>query len=596
MNFFKYLQSVVTTFLNRNKAWVTAVLDTLFVLIALVSIGLVFVKYFLTLNVDHTNYINQLAYKLLYLYVGQEFLRVIFPRSLLNHIKKRWFELFIAMVSLSYLLFPFEFIRGLTSNIKWLGVVDVTFFVLGVTQLGVFIKNISMIFDKVRLVNFLNLTPSQVFIVSFLTPIFTGAALLKLPKATVVDISWVDALFTAASAVCVTGLTVVSTGDDFTILGQIIIACLFQIGGLGIMTLTVAFATILSGRMGVGQNTMMSDVMNIEKIGEVKVLLKRIFLFTITIEAIGALFMYKVSYGYTGPVTFDKVYHSIFHAISAFCNAGFSFHNQSLTQEPMLFNTVVMTLVVLGGLGFPVLSNLLDWIKYKFFGRGKKKIVTLHTKIVLLSTVFLIILGGALIFLFERNHLLVSMSEFEKLFHSFFLSIASRTAGFNTIATDGLNFSTVLVVIILMWIGGAPMSTAGGIKTVTYFVALKNIITNLRGDAQMTLFGRAISQKSIDRSFALITLSFLTIFASYLLIIYFDPTLNKIDLFFETVSAWGTVGLSRGVTPHMSDASKLTVTALMIVGRVGMITFIMSFLTSNKKRRYKYLEENVIMH
>ena len=362
------------------------------------------------------------------------------------------------------------------------------------------------------------------------------------------------------------------------------------------MTLTVAFATILSGRMGVGQNTMMSDVMNIEKIGEVKVLLKRIFLFTITIEAIGALFMYKVSYGYTGPVTFDKVYHSIFHAISAFCNAGFSFHNQSLTQEPMLFNTVVMTLVVLGGLGFPVLSNLLDWIKYKFFGRGKKKIVTLHTKIVLLSTVFLIILGGALIFLFERNHLLVSMSEFEKLFHSFFLSIASRTAGFNTIATDGLNFSTVLVVIILMWIGGAPMSTAGGIKTVTYFVALKNIITNLRGDAQMTLFGRAISQKSIDRSFALITLSFLTIFASYLLIIYFDPTLNKIDLFFETVSAWGTVGLSRGVTPHMSDASKLTVTALMIVGRVGMITFIMSFLTSNKKRRYKYLEENVIMH
>ena len=140
------------------------------------------------------------------------------------------------------------------------------------------------------------------------------------------------------------------------------------------------------------------------------------------------------------------------------------------------------------------------------------------------------------------------------------------------------------------------MSTAGGIKTVTYFVALKNIITNLRGDSQMTLFGRAISQKSIDRSFALITLSFLTIFASYLLIIYFDPALNKVDLFFETVSAWGTVGLSRGVTPHMSDASKLTVTVLMIVGRVGMITFIMSFLTLNKKKRYKYLEENVIMH
>lgn len=596
MNFFKYLQSVVTTFLNRNKAWITAVLDTLFALIALVSLGLVFVKYFLSLDSIQVFYVNQLSYRLLILYVGQECLRLIFPRSIINHLKQRWFELLIALLCIGYISLSPESIRSFISTLSWLKVNDVTFFILGVTQLSVFIKNMSFIFNKLRFINFFQLTPSQVFIVSFITPIFIGAALLKLPKATVTDISWIDAFFTAASAVCVTGLTTLSTGDDFTLLGQIIICFLFQIGGLGIMTLTVAFATLLSGRMGLGQNTLMSDMLNVEKIGEVKNLLKRIFIFTIIIELIGVLFLYKISNGFTAELNLKSLYYSVFHAISAFCNAGFSLNNNSLMGETIPFNFIITILVILGGLGFPVLSNMADIVKYKVFGIGDRKVVTLHSKIVLSSTAILLVGGTIFIFLFENQNLLKSYTLFEKLFHSYFLSTISRTAGFNSIATEMLSFSTLLIVFLLMWIGAAPMSTAGGVKSVTVFVALKNVLANLRGESQVTMFERAIAKRSVDRAFVLIILSVFTIFTGFLLVSHYDPHINKIDLFFETISAWGTVGLSRGVTSSLSTESKSVLICLMIVGRVGMITFVMSLISVNKRKRYKYLDENVIMH
>lgn len=596
MNFFKYLQSVITTFLNRNKAWATAVLDTLFVLVALVSIAIVFVKYFLSLEMDQVFYVNQLSYKLMYLYIAQEFLRFIFPRSIINHIKQRWFEITIACLSFGYLSISYESLNLYIENLDWLKVSDITFFMLGITQLSVFIKNISFILNKLKFINFFELTPSQAFLVSFITPIMLGAFLLKLPKATVSGISWIDAFFTAASAVCVTGLTTLSTSDDFTLLGQIIICLLFQIGGLGIMTLTVAFATLLSGRMGLGQNTLMSDVLNIEKIGEVKTLLKRIFIFTIAIEAIGVLFLYKISNLSGEGFDLEKIYYSVFHAISAFCNAGFSLNNNSLMGETMPFNFIITLLVILGGLGFPVLSNLTDVFKYKFLSIGQRSVMSLHTKIVLTSTAMLLIGGTAFIYFFEKSNILAEMGSLEKVFHSYFLSTISRTAGFNSVATEMLSFPTLMIVFLLMWIGGAPMSTAGGVKSVTIFVAFKNVIANIKGESQLTIFQRAIGKRSVDRAFALIILSIFTIFTGFMALSYLEPHLNKIDLFFESISAWGTVGLSRGVTPTLSDVSKAILIALMVIGRVGMITFIMSVISVNKRKRYKNLEENVIMH
>lgn len=469
---------------------------------------------------------------------------------------------------------------------------------LGFTQ---FVLLMAHVIRKVRISGFssrLHLRPPQVFIISFLFAISIGTLLLKLPKATTEPISWLDALFTATSAVCVTGLIVVDTATRFTPLGQGIICLLFQLGGLGIMTLTMSLGILFSGGLGVRERVVLGNILSEDRMGEVGKLLATITLFTFGVESVGIFGLYFFSGGSIWSFDLTLFLHSTFHAISAFCNAGFSLYSEGLYAAQFRNNysylSVIIILIFIGGMGFPVAKNIYDAIRTRGRKSSQRRVlISTTSKLILYTTFFLVLAGTSTIFFLERSHSFSDISFFDQLFQSFFLSIASRTAGFNIWPTHELALTTCIVVGFLMWVGGAPMSTAGGIKTLTFAVAVMAVKAVVTGRNQIEVFGREITQNTIIKSFSIILLSIVIIFGASTALIAFEPHLNPQDLIFEVVSAFGTVGLSRGLTAELSDASKLLITILMLGGRIGFITVLSSFFTSKKDDHYKYLKEHV---
>ncbi len=442
------------------------------------------------------------------------------------------------------------------------------------------------------------LRPAQVFIFSFAIPIVVGACLLKMPNSAQFDMTWVDAIFMATSAVAVTGLGVFDL-NQLTLLGQIILLVLVQLGGLGIMTLTMAFTSLIAGGLGVKDRLMLGEMLSEDKLSEVKSLLFKICLFTFAIEAIGIAALYGASRSYNEPIDLILVWNSIFHGVSAFCNAGFSLAPQNLMDPQYALNVtfmvIIMVLVVLGGLGFPTLSNL-QRILFSYFSRSPKyKILTTSSRMVLTATVGLLIGGALLIWGMESRVRFAEMSTLESFFNSLFLSVTARTAGFNMVPTEEISVVTLFILIFLMWIGGAPMSTTGGIKVTTFFVGVLNLWSQVNGSRRLEIFGKSIRHDSVLKAYAVMMTSVGVIFLSSLAMVYLEPALNPMDILFEVVSAFSTVGLSRGVTQQIQDQSKLLLVMLMFVGRVGAITFLTAFVAPRDPERYKLLEDDVII-
>lgn len=433
--------------------------------------------------------------------------------------------------------------------------------------------------------------PSAVMAISFLVIILIGSLLLIMPKCTIpeVNLSWIDSLFTATSAVCVTGLIPIDVASTFTFSGQLIIICLIQIGGLGVMTLTSFFALFFMGEISVNNSMVVKDLISSESLSSIWSTLKHIIVLTFSLEAAGAVLIWISIHNTLGLALDDEFFFAVFHSVSAFCNAGFSNFAQGL-GNPLILNDnylifwVIALLVICGGIGYPVLME----VKNVISGRIRKvSSFGINTRIVLLTTTILLALGTALLAIFEWNSSFAGRSTFWKLTQAFFNSASPRTAGFISLDLTGFCTQSVLVYMFLMWVGGASQSTAGGIKVNTLAVAVLNILAVMRGQSRVEIHNRELTRNSVHRANATITLSIFVLAIAILLTSIVDPNLSLKAVAFECISALGTVGSSLNATPLLTTAGKVIIILLMFFGRVGVLTIAASFVRPKGDPEYR---------
>ncbi|CDB83372.1 cation transport protein [Bacteroides clarus CAG:160] len=455
--------------------------------------------------------------------------------------------------------------------------------------------------------------PSLILAVSFLIIILIGTGLLMLPRSTVAGISWVDSLFISTSAVCVTGLTSVDVASTFTTTGFVIIILLIQIGGLGVMTLTSFFAMFFMGNTSLYNQLVVRDMVSSNSLNSLLSTLVYILGFTLAIEGAGMLAIWSDIHGTMGMDIHEELAFSAFHSISAFCNAGFStlpgnLGNPLLMSGHNPFYIYISLLIILGGIGFPILVNFKDIILYhirrfwrflrtwEWDGRRFYHLYNLNTRIVLIVTFLLLVVGTAGIALFEWNASFAGMSVADKWTQAFFNASCPRTAGFSSVDLAGLSVQTLLIYLILMWIGGGSQSTAGGIKVNAFAVVVLNLVAVLRGTERVEVFGRELSYDSIRRSNATVVMSFGVLFVFIFIISILEPNLSLLTVTFECVSAISTVGSSLNATPLLGSDSKLLVALLMFVGRVGLITLMLGIIKQKKNTKYQYPSGQIIIN
>ncbi len=442
-----------------------------------------------------------------------------------------------------------------------------------------------------------DLTSPRIFVLSFFIIIMAGSILLWMPFSGAKNkLTYVDALFTSVSAVCVTGLTVIDIGTDLSFAGQIVTLVLFQCGGLGIITFSAFFFHI----MGLSTSFKGREIIQTSFLPsprrDFQIILKYVFISTMMIEILGALALFPV-FSKDFPIG-KAVYYSIYHAISAFCNCGYSLFQDSLIrfQGDILVNITFMVLIVLGGIGFAVQLELLSLFK------GQRKRLSLHTKIVLITTAILIVSGAGLFFLFENNFIMKDAPLYIKIFISFFQSITARTAGFNTVDIGGLTNDAILILMILMFIGASPGSTGGGIKTTSFSVLFLMLWNRFKGHEEVNVMNRTIPRELINRTIYIIFASIFSVAIITSLLLFAGETRQPlqgrhlfIEYLFDTISAFATAGLSMGVTPHLNNTQKIILSLMMFTGRVGPLTLAFSMSRKPKTAIMQYAEENIMI-
>lgn len=455
--------------------------------------------------------------------------------------------------------------------------------------------------------------PSLILAVSFLFIILIGTGLLMLPRCTIDGISWVDSLFISTSAVCVTGLTSVDVASTFTPAGFVVIILLIQIGGLGVMTLTSFFAMFFMGNTSLYNQLVVRDMVSSNSLNSLLSTLVYILVFTLAIEGAGMLAIWSDIHGTMGMDFQEELAFSAFHAISAFCNAGFS------TLPGNLGNPLVMTghnpfyiyislLIILGGIGFPILVNFKDialfylkrlWKFLRTWNWGRRSfyhLYNLNTRIVLIVTFLLLLFGTIGIAIFEWNTSFAGMPVADKWTQAFFNATCPRTAGFSSVNLAGLSVQSLLIYLFLMWVGGAAQSTAGGVKVNAFAVVVLNLVAVVRGTERVEVFGRELSHDSIRRANATVVMSFGVLFLYIFVISIIEPRMSIMTITFECVSALSTVGSSLNATTLLHDSSKLLVASLMFIGRVGLITLMLGIIKQKKLTKYQYPSGEIIIN
>lgn len=454
-----------------------------------------------------------------------------------------------------------------------------------------------------------NMHPALAFVTTFAGIILLGAALLMLPHASYRGVAFIDALFTSTSAVCVTGLTVLDTAKDFTFLGQIIILFLIQAGGIGILTFTNLFGLLFRGEKSFRDLIFLTDLISAGNLRTTFRNLVKIIGFVFVVEAIGAFFLCLAA-----PET--DLFFAIFHSVSAFCNAGFSTFSNNLYEPGFRFNyalqIIIAGLIITGGIGYNVFFNIFSVVRfrarrfiYRFTGLVDKPSRTLvkwdiNTTLVWRTTLILLCAGWLLFFIFEYNNTLAEHGLWGKVVGAFFGSVTPRTAGFNTVDMTALLNPTVMVCLLLMWVGASPGSTGGGIKTTTFAIATLNLINQIRGKEQLVFKWQAVSNAVISRVTTIISLSLIALGLSTTIIISLQPELPVLSVAFECFSAYATVGLSIGLTAKLCTASKTVIIILMFLGRVSFLTFLIALIASFHKKpktgRLVFPESNIILN
>lgn len=430
----------------------------------------------------------------------------------------------------------------------------------------------------------LKLSTTHIIMLSFAAAILIGSLLLSLPQSSASGerVPYIDALFTATTATCVTGLVTVTTASAWSGFGQAVILLLIQIGGLGVITVMSGLMMLLNRKMGIGDRLLIQDAFNLNTLSGLAVFIKKVLLGTFVIEGLGALLYMPVfvrDFGARG------IWVSVFNSVSAFCNAGMDIIGDNSLYDyatDPLVNGVTAALIILGGIGYVVW-----WDVIRVLGGGKKRRIfrrlTLHSKIAITASIGLILIGGALIFAFEYNNpeTIGNLSLLDKIQVSLFQSVTTRTAGFAAVPQQNLTDPSSMVCLLLMFIGGSPVGTAGGVKTVTFIVLAASAIATVKGDREVNLFNRTVSKQAIGKAVAVFVTSFSIAFISSLLLSLVSGA-PVMDVVYEAVSATATVGLSRGITPSLTLLGKLIIILTMFLGRVGPISLALALNSGSR--------------
>ena len=455
--------------------------------------------------------------------------------------------------------------------------------------------------------------PALMLAVSFLVIILIGSGVLLMPRCIQpgVHLSWIDSLFTTTSAVCVTGLTTIDVPSTFTSFGQLVIIALIQVGGLGMMTITSFFALFFMGNTSIYNQMLVSDMVSSKSLASLWSTLLNIFGFTAILELAGAVSIFLDIPGSIGLDIWHELFFCVFHSISAFCNAGFSNYPDGMSAPILLMGNhcslyvILALLVILGGIGYPVLVNLKSvvsrqanviwkWINGRHYASlSIPNLFDLNTKIVLRTTTILIVLGTVLLGFFEWNNTFAGMRIHEKVVQAFFNAVSPRTAGFISVNLNSMCIQSIFIYSILMWIGGASQSTAGGVKVNAFAVAYLNIRSIIHGTNRVEFAGRELSTDSIRRANAAIFTSVMVLSFFIFMVTLSNPNLPLKAVVFECVSAFATVGSSLGITSELQDTSKVLIVVLMFLGRVGVVTMAQGLLKQYKNQNYKLPQDNI---
>ena len=436
---------------------------------------------------------------------------------------------------------------------------------------------------------------------SFAVAILLGAVLLTLPISSQAR-RWttpVDALFTATSAVCVTGLLVQSTPDHWSLFGELTILALIQAGGLGIMTMGAVVFRMFQRRVSMRFEVVMQDIVEANGAENIWSLLRFMCVLTVVAEVAGSVALYFCWRGDFASVG-QCVYHSVFHSVSAFCNAGFSLNNESLMGyvDSIGVNATICLLVVVAGIGFPVVRDLLGYVRWHLLSRkGRRAHLTTHSKLVLTMTAILLAAGFVTVFVIESHGSLTEAPLKRRLLASMFQSVTPRTAGFNTIEMTALAPATALLLMVMMYIGGSPSGTAGGIKTSTLGIMIASIVATLKGRSKAELFHHSVPEETVHRVASIILLS-VALVAGGIFLLLITEDAGFMAVAFDAISAFGTVGLSVGLTgPNtaMTAAGKLIITVLMFAGRLGPITLVLGVAQMRERATYRYPEDQILV-
>lgn len=456
-------------------------------------------------------------------------------------------------------------------------------------------------------------SPTMLFAGSFVILIVIGTGLLLMPRCHYDDLTFLQALFTSTSALCVNGLSVVDVATGFTHFGQTIIIILVQVGGLGVMTFTCFFALSLSSKGSLHGSMVIKDIVSADNISDIFQTLKHIMYVTFIIEGLSIwVLYYYFRDAFPGASQHDVIFFAVFHGISAFCNAGISnieggLANPAIAHSNLLHITIAAT-VVFGGAGFPLQSAAIKWVKSRIvnitrrltgrrpeLGESHLRLINANNRLTFYTHMLLLLVGTLFFLVSEADHTQAGFTLTERVTGSFFTSACARTAGFTY--TDMMSYSgpSVIILIVLMWIGCAPMSTGGGIKVTTFAIGVLNLRSVLTGRDSIEVFGRRISPVSVRKAFAAMTLSVVAIIISTILLKIAMPGVELTRLWFESFSALGTVGLTLDLTPELNTMAQLVIIVDMFIGRIGIMAFLLIFITPGPPQRYKYPLENIMI-
>lgn len=587
--------------LYKHKYYVVGALHIASVVVSLIAIAAIIYQHGFPIT-DHTLQLSNSVIRIsLIFYICKFLIRIFYEFHPIDFIKENRFEaVLLSLIAFDQLVKVFtgaNIVQQFMQAIGFPGIhtyynlfIQFYFFLIIVVELG----------KAGRFIDHIHIGPSGLLALSFILLIVSGTGLLLLPEMTVSGISQIDAFFTSTSACCVTGLSVVDTATCFTLKGKTVLMLLMQLGGLNIIAFATLFATFYRNSGGIRMQSLIKDIISSDKLSDTRGLLQKIFAYSIFIEISGALLLFftwpnEMHFNGLG----EKIYFSVFHAVSAFNNAGFSLFTDGLydisVRHAYNMQLVIAALIFLGGIGFIVLEDIFAIRNIRERKKIKWKRLQAHSRIALYTSAILIVSGAAIFYLVEFRHSISGYGIYGSIISSLFQSVTCRTAGFNTVDFSNLGQPVIFFMMFLMFIGASPGSTGGGIKTTTFSVLLRSAISTIKGKQNVEIVKHTISNSTISKAYSIALFSISLIFISTFFLSVTEPDKNLVDLLFEEISAFGTVGLSTGITSSLSDAGKSIIILSMYIGRIGTLTLALAITKRIVYTKYRYSEINVVV-